>query len=549
MPRSVFGWDQLAVPRAVRQHGIDVLYNPKYSIPLRAGCPAVWVCHGLDWYVMPWASRASTGSATASSSAVRGHGRGDHRGLRDHPRARDALSPGPAGAGRDRLLGRGRRVPPAARPSRLAEVRRKYALPERFLLVRRRHLSPQELHPPIRAYARVGPERGIPSWSPAARTDFSRSGSCRSPRPWASAAGCAGPAGSSRRSSRRSTPWPSAAAPVPVRVLRAAGARGDGGRLPGRDRRSLWNQGAGRARRGAGRPGVGGRIADGIRRVLDDTPLGRGSSSRARARAPGSGGRCARPRRWRARARPRGRPGDGAVPEGLRVVVNARHLTGPRTGIEVYMEELLRALAATGQVQDHRARLVAAGARPARGPRGDPGPPAGAARGLRAGRCGSCGSISRPCLRPVQRDQRHPLPRDGRLPPFALRRRDRCVATVHDLGWQVHPEIYRPGCGCMYGRCSLGCPAGRPVIAVSRYTADDLMRRAGVPAAKIDVVYHGLDPAFGPADPVAQPPAPSAEPPYILAVGGVSPRKNTRRLIEAFRGGAGAAGAAAGIGC
>ena len=55
--RSVFTWDQVAVPSAVRRHRIDVLYNPKYSIPLRAGCPAVWVCHGLDWYVMPWASR------------------------------------------------------------------------------------------------------------------------------------------------------------------------------------------------------------------------------------------------------------------------------------------------------------------------------------------------------------------------------------------------------------------------------------------------------------------------------------------------------------
>jgi hypothetical protein len=30
---------------------------------------------------------------------------------------------------------------------------------------------------------------------------------------------------------------------------------------------------------------------------------------------------------------------------------------------------------------------------------------------------------------------------DGFL-PYALRSRDRCVVTVHDLGWQVHPELY-----------------------------------------------------------------------------------------------------------
>ena len=41
----------------LRRLGLDLLFNPKYSIPLRARCPSVWVCHGLDWYVMPQASR------------------------------------------------------------------------------------------------------------------------------------------------------------------------------------------------------------------------------------------------------------------------------------------------------------------------------------------------------------------------------------------------------------------------------------------------------------------------------------------------------------
>ena len=55
--RSFLAWDQLAVPRAVDRYGIGLLFNPKYSIPLRASSPSVWVCHALDWYVMPWASR------------------------------------------------------------------------------------------------------------------------------------------------------------------------------------------------------------------------------------------------------------------------------------------------------------------------------------------------------------------------------------------------------------------------------------------------------------------------------------------------------------
>ena len=45
-------------------------------------------------------------------------------------------------------------------------------------------------------------------------------------------------------------------------------------------------------------------------------------------------------------------------------------------------------------------------------------------------------------------------------------------------------------------------------------------------------MHHGLDPAFPITDDRETPRNPGA--PYMLAVGGVSPRKNTRRLIEAF---------------
>jgi glycosyltransferase involved in cell wall biosynthesis len=105
--------------------------------------------------------------------------------------------------------------------------------------------------------------------------------------------------------------------------------------------------------------------------------------------------------------------------------------------------------------------------------------------------------------------------------------------TVHDLGWQAHPELYDRRLRLMSGGLFpwVVRRADR-FIAVSRYTADDLVSRAGVPAAKIDVIYHGLDPVFSSS---AQSHIPSAtETPYVLAVGGVSPRKNTRRLIAAF---------------
>jgi glycosyltransferase involved in cell wall biosynthesis len=121
---------------------------------------------------------------------------------------------------------------------------------------------------------------------------------------------------------------------------------------------------------------------------------------------------------------------------------------------------------------------------------------------------------------------------DGFL-PYSLRSRDRCVATVHDLGWQVHPKLYDRRLRLMYGGLfPWVLRRADHFIAVSRYTADDLVRRAGVPATKIEVIYHGLDADFTAPEKRAGPlPGDS---PYVLAVGGVSPRKNTRRLIEAF---------------
>lgn len=161
--RSVLAWDQLAVPQAVRRHRIDVLFNPKYSIPLRAGCPAVWVCHGLDWYVMPWASKtvdrlshrflvpryASRAAAIVAVSDI----------TREHVMQYLAVPP-------DRVVTVYSGVDDVFRqpvePASLAEIRRKYALPERFLLYAGAIYPPKNFTRLVRAYAEVGPARGIP---------------------------------------------------------------------------------------------------------------------------------------------------------------------------------------------------------------------------------------------------------------------------------------------------------------------------------------------------------------------------------------------------
>jgi glycosyltransferase involved in cell wall biosynthesis len=179
---SVLSWDQLAVPAAVDRHRIDVLFNPKYSIPLRAKCPAVWVCHGLDWYVMPWASRfvdrvshrflvpryASRAAAIIAVSEV----------TRQHVMQYLHVPPErvvTVYSGVDDVF---RRPLDAARQD---EVRRKYALPERFILYAGAIYPPKNFTRLIRAYARVGPQRGIPLVVAGGENRFLSEGDLREP--------------------------------------------------------------------------------------------------------------------------------------------------------------------------------------------------------------------------------------------------------------------------------------------------------------------------------------------------------------------------------
>jgi glycosyltransferase involved in cell wall biosynthesis len=180
--RTVLGWDQIAVPRAVRRHRIDVLFNPKYSIPLRAPCPSVWVCHGLDWYVMPWGSRIVD--------------RLSHRFLVPRYAARADVILAVSEVTREHVM-QYLPVPPEKvvtvysgvddgfrRPvdeARLRAVRAKYSLPERFLLYAGAVYPPKNFTRLVRAYARVGPERGIPLVIAGGENRFLSEGELREP--------------------------------------------------------------------------------------------------------------------------------------------------------------------------------------------------------------------------------------------------------------------------------------------------------------------------------------------------------------------------------
>lgn len=161
--RHVLQWDQLGVPRAVRRYGVDVLFNPKYSIPLGVRCPTAWVCHGLDWYVMPQASRwidrlshrylvpryAAKADAIIAVSEI----------TREHvveflhvPRERvHTVYSGVNAAYRATWD-----------DAALAAVRSRYRLPPRYVLYAGAVYPPKNFRRLVQAYAKVGPSRGIP---------------------------------------------------------------------------------------------------------------------------------------------------------------------------------------------------------------------------------------------------------------------------------------------------------------------------------------------------------------------------------------------------
>lgn len=160
---SILYWDQVKVPKAVREYGIDVLFNPKYSIPLRAGCKTAWVCHGMDWYAMPEASRfidrlshrflvpryaAKTDALIAVSEITREH---LLKYLNVSPQRIHTIYSGLSDVFRNRLS-----------PQQLAEIRQRFSLPPRFLLYCGAVYPPKNFTRMIQAYAKVGPAQGVP---------------------------------------------------------------------------------------------------------------------------------------------------------------------------------------------------------------------------------------------------------------------------------------------------------------------------------------------------------------------------------------------------
>jgi len=52
MPGTIL-WDQLAVPWIVKRKKLDLVFNPKFTVPLLSKAKKVFVLHGSEWFVIP----------------------------------------------------------------------------------------------------------------------------------------------------------------------------------------------------------------------------------------------------------------------------------------------------------------------------------------------------------------------------------------------------------------------------------------------------------------------------------------------------------------
>ena len=132
-----------------------------------------------------------------------------------------------------------------------------------------------------------------------------------------------------------------------------------------------------------------------------------------------------------------------------------------------------------------------------------------------------------------------------RLWPRAVRSSGlRLAVTLYDLIPELFPEVYLTDAGVLSWyktRLGLVRRADR-VLAISQATANDAIERLGLAPERVVVVGAGVSDQFRPpsdrgaAQAALGAALPQIHPDYVLYTGGIEPRKNIDRLLEAYAG-------------
>lgn len=112
------------------------------------------------------------------------------------------------------------------------------------------------------------------------------------------------------------------------------------------------------------------------------------------------------------------------------------------------------------------------------------------------------------------------------------------IITIHDLGFKIHPEWYSKIFTIFYNivipKLSL---KAKHILTVSQASKDEIVRELNVPKEKVTVVYNAVSEVFNDrSDFLVQNPTNEEflTKDFILTVSSLNPRKNFKRLIEAF---------------
>ncbi len=102
------------------------------------------------------------------------------------------------------------------------------------------------------------------------------------------------------------------------------------------------------------------------------------------------------------------------------------------------------------------------------------------------------------------------------------------VVTIHDLAVLREPRSFNRWTRAYSPRTlPKVADAARRIIVGSQFTAGEVVDLLGVDVSKVRVIPYGVGPPF-----TAE--GPAAEGSYVLAVSTLEPRKNLKRLVEAF---------------
>ncbi len=111
---------------------------------------------------------------------------------------------------------------------------------------------------------------------------------------------------------------------------------------------------------------------------------------------------------------------------------------------------------------------------------------------------------------------------------FLKRRKTPYVITVHDFIHEKYPQHFTDTAKVIREKKEAVANADR-IIAISEHTRRDLVDIYGIPADRVDVIYHGASPLSSVHEPV-----PGTGDRFILFVGDRTKYKNFLNLAEAF---------------